>query len=189
MSLFGKNKKGESIQNAKTEASSLPSLPELPELPELPSLDEEDKTIHQLPSFPSNSFGERFSRNAIKEAVSGKNEEFQGYEKMRKPLTREIPSDFRAPQKSMARVVPEEFREAATRVREEPIFIRIDKFEESLKTFEKIKDKIMEMDKMLRDTKNIKEEEEKELNSWEEEVQKIKGQIEKINRDIFSKVG
>ena len=41
---------------------------------------------------------------------------------------------------------------------------------------------------MLRDIKTIKEEEEKELEGWEKEIQTIKEQIEKVDKDIFSKI-
>ena len=95
---------------------------------------------------------------------------------LRKPLTKEI-----------GRKIPAEPREKKT-VKAEPVFIRIDKFEEGLQVFEKAKEKISEMEKMLRDIKRIREEEEKELDFWENEIQKIKEQIEKVDRDIFSKI-
>jgi len=44
------------------------------------------------------------------------------------------------------------------------------------------------MDKLLKNIKKIKEEEELELDFWENEIQKLKGQIEKVDRDIFSKI-
>ena len=70
----------------------------------------------------------------------------------------------------------------------EPIFIRIDKFEESLKIFSRVKDKISDIEKLLNETKDLKNKEEEELSSWEEAVQKLKLQIEKVDEDIFSKV-
>jgi len=41
---------------------------------------------------------------------------------------------------------------------------------------------------MLRNIKHIKENEEKELKSWEEEIDTIKQQIEKVDKNIFSKI-
>ena len=68
------------------------------------------------------------------------------------------------------------------------VFVKIDKFEESLKIFELTKNKIVEMEKMLEDIKELKEKEEKELDYWMAEIQTIKNQTEKVERDIFSKL-
>jgi len=198
MGWFGKKEKNE---------KKLPSLPELPKLPELPNLNDKEFKIdsnetHQLPSFPNNSFGKKFSQNAIKEAISGDEEdeevfnadEFAEDEKkqmMQKPLIRTISPIKR---KSLSKEIdedeiPKEFKEAARKVRKsEPIFVRIDKFENALHLFEKTSSKISEMEKMLRDIKKIREEEEKELEIWGKEIQLIKQEIEKIDKDIFSKI-
>ena len=68
------------------------------------------------------------------------------------------------------------------------VFIRIDKFEESLKIFEITKSKIVEMERTLEDIKKLKEKEEKELSYWMAEIQTIKNQTEKVEKDIFSKL-
>ena len=44
------------------------------------------------------------------------------------------------------------------------------------------------MEKMLQDTKRIKEEEEKEMGYWEREMKIIKENIEDLDREIFSKI-
>ena len=68
------------------------------------------------------------------------------------------------------------------------VFIKIDKFEESLKIFELTKNKIAEMEKLLKDIKELKEKEERELSYWMAEIQTIKNQTEQVERDIFSKL-
>ncbi len=161
-------------------------------LPELPTIRNNEihseKSIHQLPSFPSNSLGNKFSQNNIKEAITGRKEDEEVYDAdefatdketqmMLKPLTKELQR------------IPREFEEAASRVKStEPVFIRIDKFEESLRIFEKTKEQITEIEKMLREIKQEKEKEDEELSSWENEIQSLKKQIEKVDRDVFSKV-
>jgi hypothetical protein len=177
MGWFNKDKKKEDVH----------SLPELPKLPEFPRRD-----IHQLPSFPSNSLGEKFSQNSIKEAVMGRKEveggeadEFSDEGMMPEPPMPPLIKGFPEEEDE----IPGEFREAARRVKEaEPLFIRIDKFEESMKTFENIKEKINSMEKMLRETRRLKEEEEKELQEWENKIKTAKSQIERIDKDIFSKL-
>jgi len=41
---------------------------------------------------------------------------------------------------------------------------------------------------MLSDIKKVREDENREIDHWEKEMQNIKIQIEKIDKDIFSKV-
>ena len=178
MGLFNKKKKKEDI--------SVPQLPSLPELPELPKM--EDERLPQLPSFPSNQVGERFSQNAIKEAVTGKEvNEVDADESIGTRMMQEPPipytRDIREAQ------VPKKFREAAKLVKKsEPVFIRIDKFEQSLDVFEKTKKKVMEIEKMLKDVKKLKEEENVELSNWEREIQTTKEQIERVDKELFSKI-
>ena len=187
MGLFNKKK------GVKKETSSLPDLPKLPKLPEPPRLDDEEKQIHKLPSFPSNSLGTKFSRNTIKEAVAGGEEDelladdFSDKDKMRlmqeparKPLTKEIEEGT----SSKLKKLESEIEESIT----EPVFIRIDRFEEALKIFNEMKSKVSEIDGVLEDIRKIKEKEDNELKIWENEVRSMKEQIEKVNKDIFSKI-
>ena len=70
----------------------------------------------------------------------------------------------------------------------EPVFIRIDKFEESMKIFQDIRSQISDIEKLIKNTKEIKAKEEEELTSWEAEIQTVKNKIEKVNQEIFSRV-
>jgi len=181
----------------KDEKKDIPSLPELPKLPEFPKYERKDlEQIHQLPSFPNDSLGKKFSQNTIKEAVTGKKEDEEVFETddfaatednmrmMEKPLKKRLTKEL-----PFTKKIPEGFKEAAKKVKEaEPIFIRIDKFKESLEAIENAKKQISEIEKMLRNIKRIKEEEEKELELWENEIQTAKEQIAKVDKDIFSKI-
>ncbi|MBT4375909.1 hypothetical protein HOD29_00855 [archaeon] len=181
MALFKKKKEDE-------RAPVLPKLPELPSLPDFPRTDSQE--IHQLPTFPTSSLGEKFSQDTIKEAISGKEEHF-GLPEVEHSKPMDYPEEFHPqemPTIEMPKLesVPEP---APTHSRTaEPIFIRIDKFEESLNIFNQAKEQISEIEHMLENTKELKQKEEEELNSWVEEIQKLKTQVEKVDRDIFSKV-
>ena len=147
----------------KDEKKEIHSLPELPKLPEFPQeRRKEIEPIHQLPSFPNDSLGKKFSQNTIKKAITGKKEGEEVFgaddfaqedemQRMPRPLKRQLTKEY--PSKK----IPKEFEEAAKRVKEtEPIFIRIDKFEESLHLLDKTKNQILEIEKMLKDIKRIK---------------------------------
>jgi CRISPR/Cas system CMR-associated protein Cmr1 (group 7 of RAMP superfamily) len=159
--------------------------------------EEQDEHLPQLPSFPTGSLGNRFSQNSIKEAVTGRKEvegvqanEFadeNSMQMMQRPHVREEAerTDYSRMEKPIERTA-----EGPIRTKEaEPIFIRIDKFEEGSQTFEEVKKKISEIEKMLNDIKKVKEEEEKELEFWEDEITKIKEKIDKIDKNLFSQSG
>ncbi len=187
MVWFNKNKK-EEIK----EPEEIPSLPQLPKLPDLPSGNIQFKP-NILPRFPSNSLGNRFSENTIKDAISGEkdgeeetdeSEEIQTMPRFPKgPLTRETP-DEEFEEEPMPR---REFM-GGPRQKMEPMFVRLDKFEENLEIFEKIKKQLGGVEGLLENIKQIKEEESKELESWQAKLQTTKNQIDKIDRDIFSKI-
>ena len=182
----------------KTEIPSLPELPQLPKLPEFPEIKEDsDEIVSQLPTFPTTFVGSKFSQNTIKEAITGKKEEEEveadefgenRTQRMQRPLVREEIPEEESEEIPERKVYPRIQR--AVRVEEEePIFIRIDKFEEGSQIFEEVKKKVAAVEKMFGDIKKIKEEEEKELEFWEGEIMKIKEKIEKIDKNIFSKIG
>ncbi len=183
---------------------TLPDLPKLPEFPhvgaELPK-DTSQKKISQLPSFPNNSLGEKFSQNTIKDAVTGKKEgekEEETDEFEERPHMMPEPPKITPTRISFAKESPERIPEPSLfqatgkpmqRLRkEEPIFIRLDKFEESLANFEEIKKIVEEMEKVLEDTKDMKTKEEEEIGNWENEIKSVKDKIKSIDREIFSKV-
>jgi len=200
-------------EEKKEEMPSLPELPKLPEIPQIneeipqinkepPRINEEDiPSIHQLPSFPNSQLGQKFSQNTIKEAVTGRKEVEDAFdaddfaeEKTQTTLGHqeedplpEIDFPFKEDVEKKTAEVSESFGKTKHKI-EKPIFIKLDKFEESIGIFEKIKKNVKEIEKMLEDTKEIKEKEEKELEEWERELKIIKGQIEKIDKNVFSKI-
>lgn len=166
-------------------------------------------SLPQLPKYPNNPIGNKFSQNTIKEAIAGKKEEEVDAEDfpepevglMQKPLHRysmegdeEDEEEFEDEPK--VAVKPPRTKEAPSTFvqksfmtkKAEPIFIRLDKFEESAKTFEEIKSQLAEIEQLIKNTKEIKAKEDEELSNWEKEVQSIKNEIEKVNQDIFSRI-
>lgn len=181
MGLFGKKEK---------KPEELPPLPRLPRLPDLPEMGmDEPVQIHQLPSFPSSSIGAKFSRDALKDAVTGeKDDDFyagEDEEEARMPdqLRRPLAQEETEISMSMPKLPRSSFRSEA-----EPVFVRIDRFEEGLKLFETLKDQVSTIEKHLAETKRLKEKEELELQAWESELRMMKDELEKINNNIFSKV-
>ncbi len=182
MGLFNKKQKEEDIR--------LPELPDLPELPEFPEMNDmprdSSKMIHQLPSFPNNSLGDKFSQNTIKEAISGREEddfeapvdEFEPLEEMKmiqEPLRSRIMPKLEQKPKEIIK-------------EEEPLFVRLDKFEESHNILEELKKQINEISHLLNETNQLKEKEDLQLKDWGTKLQNIKQKVERIDKDLFSKL-
>ncbi len=190
MAWFGKKR-----EEIDSNGSGL-SLPELPKLPELPDLNRmqmkksDSLNLPQLPSYPNNPLGEKMSQNFIKDAVSGEKEEYR-FDADEFPDDEEtMPKPFQNPVKMSAMPEDDYSRKfsAMRSSKPEPVFVRLDKFEDALKMFDDARKKISEMESMLKNIRKIKEEEESELKEWESEIQKIKGGFEKINNELFSRI-
>ena len=189
MGLFKKKQK-EIKQGQQPHLTELPKLPELPKmpgvgqpkLPKIPQQKEIPQPKNNLPRFPNNPLGAKFAQNTIKHAVTGQkegiDEDFNHYEDNENQTISEA---IRTP-RSM------EYNEHPMYSKKEPVFIRLDKFEEAMKVFEDAKGKIIEIEGMLKNIKKRKEEEESELVNMEKAIQAIKSQIEKVDNEVFSKV-
>jgi len=179
--LFGKKEKKEE----KKQVSEMPELPELPELPPLPKELESKSQFTErpglknelppLPAFPSSSTGKKISNEAVKQIIREPSIEPQI---ISKPRTREIEGAE----------IPARKQEPKVSIEAEPVFVRIDKYQKSLTKFQEIKKKILEIENLLRDIKEIKSREEAELHEWEAEIQTAKEKINDIDKTIFSKV-
>lgn len=194
MGWFGKKKK-------KAEMSY--SLPEMPKLPELPKIGDDLSILPQLPSQHSDSFSdsldEKFSQGIIKDAISGEEDGDEGGFEANEFFPESKERMMQKPPKYLAKEISTEKTRTLseikgqgfikTRTKEsEPVFVRIDKFEESLEIFEKARKKISEIEKFLVEIKRVREKEETELQEWENEIQTIKKQFEKIDSNLFSKI-
>jgi len=215
MGLFNKKKKEEEKQGI-SKMQELPRLPELPAFSDFnssayPGLEEPPKNsrqLAQLPSFPTTSFAKQFSQSTIKDAITGQEEdEGVGYEEEEEipmiptPLKKRVIETY-DPEKENSRTqerfyssereeetIQKKSYEPERKTREEePIFIRMDKFEENLKIIEQTKKQIRELESLLKETKELKQREDQELSSWESGLQQLKSRIEKVDKDIFSKV-
>jgi len=182
MDLFKKKEKKE------IKEETIPRLPDLPKLPELSEFnykeDFNSSKLSPLPSLPNEAFTEKYSQYSIKNAVTGKKEgeeEANDFaieseiQTMQKPLTTKEKNSYSKEEKSKTNS-------------SEPLFIRIDKFEDGSRAFEEVKKQISEVEKFFNDLKKVKEREEDEIVSFENEIKQIKEKLENIDKNIFSKI-
>ncbi|MEK6936410.1 MAG: hypothetical protein AABW67_06500 [Nanoarchaeota archaeon] len=193
MGLFSKKKNN---------TEEIPSLPKLPELPmESLNLPDTPPGLPNIETYPLNSFLNNKPENnftqAVKQEVNDPNNEYSHsfFEKQTKQLNAYNPEDINRSINTERRTIelPEfnnsRFNNSNKTIKQaEPIYVRLDKFEITVETFRDIKNKIIEIEDLLERTKKIKQDEEKELDSWEREIQMIKSRLDLIDKSIFNKL-
>lgn len=188
MGWFSKKKEVE-------EQEEVPKLPELPEqnslvlpskedLPELSKISNKDKELPEietneinLPQLPPPEFE---FQEPIKKSITESHE-------MQKSKFSPLPKiPFK---KSEPKIKPEPILPTQPpKIKEKPIYIRLDKFEATEESFEEIKNKLIEIESFLKKIREIKTKEEQELEDWEREIQVIKARIESIDKNIFNRL-
>lgn len=169
----------------KQEAIPLGELPELPDLPDFPEIKSVEKPsnikeklpefgereeLPALPSFPNSSIAERISQEAIKSELSSSI----------KPYTKEISPEHKEERRRVSEIYPKQ--------ESQPIFVRIDRFQNSLKNFNEVKKQLQEIESYLSDIREIRAKEDTELSEWEKELHEIKMKLESIDSVLFSKL-
>mgnify|MGYP001599760619 CR=1 FL=1 len=190
-------------------------LPDLPPVKPSPSLshsasetdeyadsdnDEEDSEKHGLPSFPDSPHQRGFSQAAIKDAI-GSDEEFTSTDSLERisPLQPIHPRTFKtiemdSPwQSAQPLLTPPSasntyrfMREAEQKNRD--VFVKIDKFYSARRALETMKEKLNNIDELLRKIRETKMREEQELSAWEKEMSEVRAHIQEVTAHIFEKV-
>jgi hypothetical protein len=70
----------------------------------------------------------------------------------------------------------------------EPIFVKVDKFRDALSNLEMIKKKLQESSELLDKIRNIRSDEEEEIEKWSQELNIIKDKIDVIDKKLFSEI-
>jgi hypothetical protein len=199
-------------------SSKKPVRPEIKELdgtfgrPIVPKEDLENSELedevsaerHSLPSFPDSPMGKGFSQSAIRDAVSDKDKELEEQSELPElpdvdetPNIKEIverPIRFKEveseelykPTKIME--VPKRREEFKPVERNQDIFVKLDKFKAGRKSLLEVKERMNEIDFLLKKIRETKMREEQELAGWESELNAIKDKIKDVTENIFEKV-
>ncbi len=67
------------------------------------------------------------------------------------------------------------------------IFVKIDEYDEVLNLMKLVNDKIAKSEDMINKIKKLKKDEEKELESWEDNLKKMKSSLDNIEAEFFEK--
>lgn len=71
---------------------------------------------------------------------------------------------------------------------DEPVFVRIDKFNGAKDDIQTISKKLKDMDKILEKISEVREKEENEINGWKDNIKEISEYLSRIDRDVFNKI-
>ncbi len=188
----------------------VPTIPTAPTLPELPN--PEKKDLPELPSFPINSKNTDINQEMVKSAVTdipspeekeihmAAPEGLHVTEEPEEELTTPpkpsaensipdlppIPSITEASKKTPEPTTP--IAETQTSKQTEPIFVRIDKFQTAQKNLEQIKNRVMEIESVLKKIEDVKSHEETELKGWTEDIERIKSRLTEVDANIFNQI-
>jgi len=77
------------------------------------------------------------------------------------------------------RAMPEYFGD------EKPLFVKIEKYRDVVETLKKLKTRLNEADNILDKLSNLRAEEDRELAMWQSDLEKIRGQLIEIDRNLF----
>jgi chromosome segregation ATPase len=156
----------------------------LPELPPLkfsnlpPEESNEDTESQPLPSFPDSPMKKGFSQSTIKESMETEDEELP-----------ELPTKFRVPRiKELDEIPSNPMTFEAKSAKTEDVYVKIDRFHSARKALNTARDKLKEIDELMRKIRETKMREEQELSSWEKEIETIKSKVEDVTNNIFEKV-
>lgn len=153
-------------------------LPELPAFSEMQQIKEAIKPMEQ--SFPQQmpqTFP--FIQSPIRKEI----ERPTGFESESRVLTQEISEPIHVETETVG------YRARSSEKVKEPIFVKIDKFKDALTNFELIKEKLVEVDNLLKKIKETRTQEQQEFDTWEKEIGDIKTKIESIDAKLFGKIG
>lgn len=154
----------------------------------------EEEVTEELPSFSGSSSNlnnpNPNSRATIPEPPTKNNKKSEGMIPSINQINKKDISDSQTPRTvelSRTSFDKTKLQEKMSK-QDEPIFVRIDKFQAAQKNFDKIKAKSKEIETILRKVKDVKEKEDKEIQSWTEDLEMIKSRLTEIESDIFDKI-
>ena len=165
----------------------VPELPPAPRLPDLPNIIEK----RELPDLPVNM---EIARPLIPNRIipAEPEEKFDPssnieVEESVPKLPKRLMENMDFPKRRVLELNAQIENKPITKSMD-PIYVRIDRFQSSKKNFDKIKEKVTEVEKTLRKIKDVKEKEESELDEWSLEIEKLKSRLSEIDSDIFSQL-
>tara|TARA_Y100000310_G_scaffold328877_1_gene397726 strand:- start:1800 stop:2207 length:408 start_codon:yes stop_codon:yes gene_type:complete len=68
---------------------------------------------------------------------------------------------------------------------EQPLFVKIEKYKDVVENLNKLKKRLGDADNILSKLHRLKEEEDRELQAWHNDLQKIRNQLMNVDKNLF----
>ena len=137
--------------------------------------------LPELPKFPSYEPVIAREMNTIKAEVQKAAPEIPIRQK---PVMNQMPP--REMQMPKPEPRPMEFRPERVTLREEkPLFIKIDKYKEALRLIDNVKARLSEAEHILDELHRIKQDEDRQLQSWRNDIEKLKEKLLDADKTLF----
>jgi len=136
---------------------------------------EEPRGLPTFPDFPKHG---GFAQTTIKEAVEDNRIPPPPKQSIMKRMP-EIPSPPTAPP-----IHHEEFHEHT----HQDVFVKIDRFHSAKKAMVAVKERLEEIENLLKKLRETTTREETQLTSWEKELDIVKSKVREVSENIFEKV-
>lgn len=212
--MFWDKKKRDSGLPDLPSSSSMMAPPTLPMLREFTPVEEEREEIHELPSFPDSPMQRGFSQSAIKEAVTNETTEntmmqsmtpeehsapdeyvpnnykvveMEEWSPAKSTIPTPVPAPMPAPRGKQKQLKSEPASMPIQTEQHRAMFVRVDKFQNARASLDTIKNKLSDIEELLKRIRDVKSKEDAELSSWESDMENIKSRIQNVMREVFDK--
>lgn len=162
---------------------------DLPDLPELPPLDD----------FEAGRIKQEFQEPGMQLPVQRRGEklrpvriEMEDYEMQALPMAS---SKMNMQNMQPGTLVPSTFSPSPTQSArriispiERPIFIKIEKFRDSIENLHQIRDKLKNASSLMQKIKEVRQREDYELASWERELGELKAKLDGVDKKLFADI-
>ena len=148
-----------------------------------------EERILPLPEFPR--LPNESSSTFYDEQINDKKDMFQKSQEFKKIIPTEdfsfeMPrSKFEKEEMDFEELAPRKSQLTFEKREDKPLFVKVDKYKESLKTVESIKTKLEEADNLLKKISRLREEEEQQLQEWQNNLEEIRQKLIKVDKNLF----
>jgi hypothetical protein len=173
------------------ELNSIPDQVIINQSPQTPPDLTEAISPSPLPNLPNSETGDKFQQDVIKSALQPPK-----YTLEIEPEELDIKEIKYKPKESKPIASPREYKDFVQKreerekpeTKKEPIFVRIDKFQQVTDNLKEIRAQVAEIESYLRQIRDIKAKEENELIAWENEVLELKNKLDSVDSVLLSKI-
>ncbi|MCU0642327.1 MAG: hypothetical protein MUF61_01980 [archaeon] len=107
-------------------------------------------------------------------------QEFPDVPKERTPKIKEI-EEWNPP-------APAQAAEIKSGKKAEDVYVKLDRFHSARKALFSARDKLKELEELMKKIREARMREEQELASWEDEINSVKSKVEDVTKNIFEKI-